>query len=472
MTSVATIARNVAVAASAGVLVLSGFGWWATDHYIGEVGHETIFADSSDPQSRPTVDPRAGDSLNILLVGSDTRDGLTDAQKESLHVGHLDYGLHTDTMELIHIGKDTSHISVVGFPRDSVVDIPQCKNPDTGKIAAPIRTRINEAFARGGGACMVKTVEKATGIHIDHYVEVSFVAFLGMVDALGGVDVCLAHPIKDNPKYTSLDLPAGKSTIQGTMALNFVRARHVDSDFGRIQRQQQFIASMFKKATSTELLTNPLKLNDFISAALKNTKVDETLDKQGILDLVSRVQGIKFSQIEFPKIPIESGAYTDPTTGQRDLVKWDDTGAQKLFDEIRADLPITATAAGKAPTATVDPSLVRVQVLNGTATSGLGAKASNALAAVGFKIAGKPTTATSTTATTVIRYDSTYTESVKTLAAAFPKATLTPVVGLGRTFEVIVGSDYTGVTKPKVVAPSTSSPAKDAVVASDVVCST
>jgi len=469
------IVRGAAVAASAGVLLFSGFGWWATDHYVGEVGHETVFAQDpsdTDPQARPTVDPAAGDSMNILLVVSDTRDGLTDAQKETLHVGHLDYGLHTDTMELIHIGKDTSHISVVGFPRDSVVDIPRCKDVNSGKWLSPIRTRINEAFARGGGACMVKTVENATGIHIDHYVEVSFVAFLGMVDALGGVDICLTKPLKDNQKYTGLDLPAGKSTIQGAMALNFVRARHIDSDFGRIQRQQQFIASMFKKATSTELLTNPLKLNDFISAALKNTKVDETLDKQAILDLAARVQGIKFSSIEFPKIPIANGAYTEPTTGQRDLVKWSDSGAQRLFNAIRTDTPITAEAAGKTAVATVSPGAIKVHVFNGTATAGLGKKVSDALAAQGYQIAQKPSTAPKTTyTTTIIRYDAQFTESVKTLAASFPGATLKAVTGLGRTFQVIVGSDYTALAKPKIASSGTKT-GIDANLASDAVCQT
>jgi LCP family protein required for cell wall assembly len=463
------IVRGVAVAASAGVLVFSTFGWWAADHYIGEVGHETVFGSDPgdpDPQARPTVDPAAGDSMNILLVGSDTRDGLTDQQKQDLHVGHLNYGLHTDTMELIHIGKDTSHISVIGFPRDSVVDIPKCTDPDTGAVHGAIRTRINEAFARGGGKCMVKTVENATGIKIDHYVEVSFVAFLGMVEAIGGVDVCLARPLKDNQKYTGLDLPAGRSTLQGAMALNFVRARHIDSDFGRIQRQQQFIASMFKKATSTALLTNPLKLNDFISAALKNTKVDETLDKQGILDLTARVAGIKFSSIEFPKIPITSGSYTEPTTGQRDLVKWDEAGAQKLFDEIKADLPITQQAAGKAPVATVAPGSIRVQVFNGTATPGLGKQVTTALAGLGYLTKTPKAAPTTTYTTTVIRYDASFTESVKTLAATFPGATLKAVPGLGRTFQVIVGSRYTGVTKPKV----STSAKTDAVVASDVVC--
>jgi len=316
----------------------------------------------------------------------------------------------------------------------------------------------------------VKTVQNATGIKIDHYVEVSFVAFLGMVDAIGGVDICLTHPLKDNQKYTGLDLPAGKSTIQGAMALNFVRARHVDSDFGRIQRQQQFIASMFKKATSTELLTNPSRLNDFISAALKNTKVDERLDKQGILDLVARVQGIKFNQIEFPKIPIANGAYTEPTTGQRDLVKWDDAGAQRLFSAIRSDTAITPEAAGKAAVATVSPGAIKIHVLNGTATTGLGKKVSSALAALGYRVAQQPSAANkSTYTTTIIKYDSSFTESLKTLAETFPRAKLQAVNGLGRTFQIIIGSDYTAVVKPKVASSATKT-GIDANLASDAVC--
>jgi LCP family protein required for cell wall assembly len=461
---------------SAGVLLVSGAGWWTTNHFDEQIQRTTVFSPTEDdpsPEARPTVDPRAGDSVNILVVGSDNRDGLSTAERRRLHVGYKDYGERTDTMMIVHIGKDTSHVTVVGLPRDSLVTIPAYKDRD-GVRHSEIRTRINEAFPRGGGRLMVKTVEQATGVHIDHYVEVNFRAFLGMVDALDGVDVCLAKPLKDNPKYTKLDLSAGRHTLKGAEALDFVRSRHIDSDFGRIQRQQQFITAMLQKATGTGVLTNPVKLNAFISSALENTKVDETLDRDALLDLAGRMQGVKFNAIEFPRIPIENAGYTDPTTGITSLVKWSDAGAERLFEAIRTDTPITASAKAAAKgsdeiAATVDPSGISVSVEDASGVAGTGKAVARSLDKIGYDVVGKPTTLGKTAAATVIRYDATYTETVKTLAATFPGAVLKPIPGLGRTIVVRVGSGYTGTTTPTIV--SASRTANGAIVASDTACS-
>ncbi|MFN8167552.1 MAG: LCP family protein [Candidatus Nanopelagicales bacterium] len=481
--STSSVARRVlqggVAVVSAGVLLVSAGGWWTTNHFNDQIQRTTVFSPTDDdpsPEARPTVDPRAGDSVNILVVGSDNRDGLSKAERRKLHVGQKDYGERTDTMMIVHIGKDTSHVSVVGLPRDSLVTIPAYKDSDGVKHAA-LRTRINEAFPRGGGRLMVKTVEQATGVHIDHYVEVNFRAFLGMVDALDGVDVCLVKPLKDNPKYTKLDLPAGKSTLRGATALDFVRSRHVDSDFGRIQRQQQFITAMLQKATNTGVLANPVKLNEFISSALKNTKVDETLDRDALLDLAGRMQGIKFNAIEFPRIPIEDAGYTDPVTGIRDLVKWSDSGAEKLFEAIRTDTPISASAKAAAKgsdavVATVPPSAIRVSVIDATGTAGTGKKALKALDKLGYQTVGPVTTSKKTYTNTVIRYDATFSETVKTLQLTFPGAVLKPVPGLGRTIQVVVGSGYTGVTKPKIKTLTGTAASIDSTIASDTACAT
>ncbi len=462
---------------SAGVLLVSAGGWWTTNHFDEQIQRTNVFSPTTDdpsPEARPTVDPRAGDSVNILVVGSDNRDGLSKAERTRLHVGQKDYGERTDTMMIVHIGKDTSHVSVVGLPRDSLVTIPAYKGTDGVRHGA-VDPRINEAVPRGGGRLMVKTVEQATGVHIDHYVEVNFRAFLGMVDALDGVDVCLVKPLKDNPKYTKLDLPAGRNTLRGAVALDFVRSRHIDSDFGRIQRQQQFITAMLQKATSTGVLVNPVALNEFIGSALKNTKVDETLDRDALLDLAGRMQGIKFSAIEFPRIPIEDANYTDPSTGVTSLVKWADAGAQRLFDEIRTDTPITASAKAAAAgselvAATVKPAAISVSVVDASGIAGTGAKVDAALDTFGFQVSGKARKASKPRAQTVIRFDATFSESVKTLQATFPGSVLRAVPGLGRTMEVLIGSDYVGVTKPKVRAVSDTS--AGATVASDTACTT
>ncbi|MEO6821148.1 MAG: LCP family protein [Candidatus Nanopelagicales bacterium] len=467
MSTAGRVLRVTAAGAAVGVLLVSSLGWWATNHYIGQIQHVDVFSGIA-ARDVPTIDPRAGDSMNILLVGSDSRAGLTPQQTETLHLGQGQYGINTDTMMIIHIGKDTSHITVVGLPRDSLVSIPECLDVNTGKVDPAHQDRINSAFGEGGGTCMVKTVEKATNIHIDHYVEVSFTAFLGMVNAVGGVPVCLSAPIKDDPRYTSLNLPAGRSVLTGTMALNFVRSRHVDDDFGRIRRQQQFISSMLHKALGLGVLLNPLKLNAFISAALTNTKVDSGLDRDTILSLAGRLQGISLDKIEFPKIPIANADYTIPGTSSGGYVTWDVDGSTKLFDEIRADLPITAEAAGKVTLPTTPTSSITVQVLNGSSTQGLGKTASAALGALGFNIAGPAQTAKHGVRTTVIRYDSVYSTSALTLAAALPYATLQPVTGLGSTLQVIVGPGYVAPTKPTVTPAAQNS--IQANVAANVIC--
>ncbi len=208
---------------------------------------------------------------------------------------------------------------------------------------------------------------------------------------------------------------------------------------------------------------------------MKNTKVDETLNRDALLDLAGRMQGIKFNAIEFPRIPIEDAGYTDPTTGITSLVKWADAGAQRLFEAIRTDTPITASAKAAAKgsdaiAATVDPSAITVSVEDASGIAGTGKAVAKALDKIGYRVDGKPTTRAKVATATVIRYDATYTETVKTLAATFPGAVLKSIPGLGRTIEVRVGSGYTGVTTPTIV--SASKAANGAVVASDTVCST
>jgi LCP family protein required for cell wall assembly len=138
-------------------------------------------------------------------------------------------------MMLVHIGGDLGTVSVVSIPRDSLVTIPAHTGPD-GVAISEHQGKINSAFATGGPAVTVQTVELATGLTVDHYVEVNFAGFLSMVDAVGGVDVCLETALQD--ELSGLDLPAGRQTISGPQALAYVRARYIDNDFGRSERQQ------------------------------------------------------------------------------------------------------------------------------------------------------------------------------------------------------------------------------------------
>ena len=185
-------------------------------------------------------------ALNILVVGSDQRDG--------------NAGERTDTIMLVHLSAKRNDAAVISFPRDSLVQLPACRSQEGRPGQRRHRGMINASFNFGGIGCTWKTIETLTGIHIDHFVKVDFTGFKEMVDAIGGVDLCIPEPIRD--KYVQLDLPAGWQTLQGEQALGYVRARYSlgdGSDIGRIQRQQNFIAAMAKKAISAETLTNPFR---------------------------------------------------------------------------------------------------------------------------------------------------------------------------------------------------------------------
>jgi LCP family protein required for cell wall assembly len=438
--------RIAAAVASATVLLSSGVAWAGVNKINGEVKRIDIAglsAASDDSGHTP--------AMTILVVASDSREGITRAQAAQLHLGTADYGKpRTDTMMLVHIGADAGDVSVVSLPRDTLATIPAYTD-DKGKKHSAHQAKLNAAFEAGGAALMVKTVEQLTAVPINHYVEINFNGFLQMVDAVDGVDVCLPQAMKD--KKSGLNLPAGRQTITGPQALAYVRARYVDptADLGRMKRQQKFVASLMKKAMSAGTLLNPVRLNDFLSAVAGSITMDSGLDRDQVLALADRLKGTNPGSIAFLTVPISG---SKDVKGVGNVLMWDRAEATQLFSAIAQDKPIVkATTAAASPTVTVAPSAVRVKVLNGTSTAGLGGKAADDLAAVGFAIAGPAANAPAQVgATTVVRYDPKYDQSAKTVAAALPGATLTAVPGLGRTIQVTVGTSYNGATKVKVAA--------------------
>ncbi len=491
------VLRGTAAVAAAAVLGLSVTGYAAARKYDSKIQRVQVFAGLQQPNRPEAAAVTSLEPMNFLLVGIDNRAGLTAKQRSQWHLGSGDYGNQTDTIMIIHIGRDAQHVTVVGLPRDSLVTIPAHTAPD-GTQRGESQDRINAAFTIGGAALTVKTVEQATGIHIDHYIGVSLLGFVNMVDAVDGVEVCLTEPVKDNPKYTALDLPAGKSNIRGRMALSFVRARHVGTDFGRMARQQQFMASLLKKATSLGIMSNPIKLDAFVSAAAESLVVDETLDRSSLVDLAQKLSSVKLDQIEFAKLPIASDNYTIPGTDRSEFVTWGEPGSKEIFNAIATDTPLvvkrtiptatpsaspsesaspTPTPTPSAPVVSRPPSTITVHVLNGSGIAGLGTKASEELTAFGFKVPQAAGLAKgSGRANTLIRYDSTLRAgAVQTLRNAFPDAELQSVQGLGVTTEITVGSGFTDVIDPSVMsvpsataAPSSSASGAQAVAPRDI----
>jgi LCP family protein required for cell wall assembly len=422
----------LAVVVSAAVFTTSVGGWLVFTHYTGKILHIPGLTLAGSDATGP---------LNILVVGSDSRVGLTKKQQRQLHTGGVAVasGHRSDTMMLVHVSGDRKWATVVSLPRDSYVTIPAYTD-STGHKHPAQKNKLNAAFAFGGAPLLIKTVQDATGITIDHYVEVGFAGVVNVVNAVGGVDVCLPNAVDDHK--SGLRLPAGKSHIYGDMGLAFVRARYIDprADLGRMQRQQEFIGSMFKEVTSAQTLLNPLKLNALLNAVLSSVHTDDGLNHDEVLALVNSLRTLRPSSVRFLTVPLSNVAYNaGPSVGE--AVLWNKTAANDLFTKINDDQPLVKPGAKVRPT--VPPSQISVKVLNGSSTSGLAAQAGDDLSAVGFVIAAPAGNASSSDATTtVVKYDPRWSESLKTLKAAFPDAQFEATPNLGGTFTVIVGSDY------------------------------
>jgi LCP family protein required for cell wall assembly len=441
-------ARLLATIFAAVILLGSGAAWATVRHYAGQVQRIEAFAD--DRQT-----PGAGEPLTFLVVGSDSREGLTDKQIRKFHTGWDVYGQRTDTMMIVHIGRDGS-VNVVSLPRDTKATIPAHTSTD-GTPAEETVGKLNSAYAFGGAPLLVESVEGLTGLHIDHYVEVNFAGFVKMVNALGGVEVCTPTDIYDPP--SGLTLPAGKSTLKGRDALAYVRARQFDptADIGRMKRQQAFVASMVHKASSSAVLLNPAQANEFVTAILSHMKVDANLDNGQVMELTRRMAQVNPSKVTFRTVPVVG----EESMGEiGNVVVWDEVGAGDIFTALKNDEPIPEKPS--APKVDVAPESISVQLLGSGTTA---TQAYEDFQAAGYSVyAPVPGSLTTTT----IEYDPGYDVSLKTLQAALPGATSVEVPGLGATFRVTIGSDYAGLQTVSVKDPTAPERVK---TAADDLCS-
>ncbi|WP_099053678.1 LCP family protein [Streptomyces leeuwenhoekii] len=397
--------------------------------------------------------PRAGHGMNVLLVGTDGRDRITTQERRRYRLGGEPCHC-TDTIMIVHISADRERASVVSLPRDSYAVTPTYTDAATGQRQGGRPLRLNAAYAEGGPQLTVRTVEAMTRVKIDHYLEIDFTSFMKTVDVLGGVRVCTPRPLKDG--YTGLDLPAGTHTLSGGQALQYVRARHLDgaSDLGRMQRQQQFLAALIDRATSSGILLNPLKFRDMTRAVLGSVRADKGFGTDELLALGRAMRNFSPSSSEFATVPIEQMGYAVKGVGS--TLKWDAAKAERLFRALREDKPLAAhrPRGGPVPDVPVEPRHIRVQVENGTHTAGLGRRVDAALAAAGFGTTGMPVNAADRSVRrTVVAYDPRWDRSARSLAAALPGSELRPVAGLGPTLKVIAGTDFTGVREVRAEQP-------------------
>jgi LCP family protein required for cell wall assembly len=270
--------------------------------------------------------------LNVLVMGSDSRDC------EGCNIDNLTGGgQRSDTTILFHLSADRERAYGISIPRDLIVNRPDCEDEDGNTIPGADGVMWNEAFSVGGPACTIQQVEQLTGIPMDHYVVVDFEGFKGMVDAIGGVEVCIPEPIVD-PAH-GINIEAGTRKIKGAEALNYVRERYVvgnGSDIGRMKRQQAFIASMAHQVVTAGTLARPDHLVGFLNAATKSLTVDNGLGSiVKLAKLGGQFQGIGLDNIQFITIP----NIPDPSDPNR--LVWKQPEAKNVWDKIAHDEPLT-----------------------------------------------------------------------------------------------------------------------------------
>lgn len=374
-------------------------------------------------------------ATNILLLGSDTREG-----QSGPHIGHAS-GARSDTTVLLHLSEGREKATLVSIPRDSWVDIPSCKS-DGGGTTGPQTNRFNTAYSIGGPACTIKTVESLTDVYVDHFVVVDFAGFQRMIDAMDGVDVCVEEAVQDSK--SGLNLPAGHSEVGGRQALAFARARYSlgdGSDLSRIDRQQALMSAMIRKVKSTELLLNPKRLYSFLDAATKSITTDPGLASlNDMRKLAMSVKGMQTGQVRFVTVPNYIRA--DEAT-----VAWDDS-ADDLWEALREDGPLpgekTPTTGKKERPLTVDPSRVKVTVLNGSGEPGLAGTAAEDLKQAGFTVTGVGNADTFDYEHSVVRHDGAA-EPARTLTSAVQGAEAETTPTGGDSLELVLGKDYAGV---------------------------
>ncbi|MFJ5276841.1 LCP family protein [Streptomyces parvulus] len=314
-----------------------GVGWAVYAKLSGNItSDEAAAAELAQyERERPTALVRG--AQNVLLIGSDSRAGDGNAR-----YGRDSGTERSDTTILLHLAAGRDRATAVSLPRDLMVDVPGCRGRD-GSRTEPVFAQFNYAFAAGGSACSIRTVEKLTGIRVDHHVVVDFQGFKKMVDALDGVEVCLREPVDD--KDAGLRLPAGRVTLDGEQALGYVRARKSlgdGSDTDRMDRQQRFLGALVNKVQSNGVLLNPVKLYPVLDAATSSLTTDPNLASlRGLYDLVRGLRDVPTERVQFLTVPRE--AYSgDPNRDQ--LVQPD---AGRLFARLRTDEAVTIAAPAR-----------------------------------------------------------------------------------------------------------------------------
>ncbi|GAA2309864.1 LCP family protein [Streptomyces hawaiiensis] len=279
--------------------------------------------------------PEAGEGTNYLIVGSDSRKGMSAEEKKKLHTGSAE-GKRTDSMMILHTGDGAP--TLVSLPRDSNVTIPSFKGSDSGKFYAATgrQTKLNAAYAEDGPELLVRTVEANTGLHIDHYVEIGFAGFANIVDAVGGVEMDIPQDIKDTK--SGANFKKGTQTLNGEQALAFVRTRYAlaGSDLDRTKNQQKFLSALANQVATPSTVLNPFKLYPTMSAGLDTLVVDKDMSLFDLASMFWAMKGVSGGEGKSMNMPIAGN------TSNGNL-QWDTAKVKTLVSELKNDEKVTVS---------------------------------------------------------------------------------------------------------------------------------
>ncbi|WET80547.1 LCP family protein [Amycolatopsis sp. QT-25] len=464
--------RGVKVVFSLVSITILALTWWGWQ-FIGDPskGFATtnIFEDNGHPPAKPL-----DGAIDILLVGQDSR---TDAQGnplprevlDMLHAGVSDGERQTDTMILVHIPQDGKKAVAISFPRDSWVEITggfgkhklnsayvYAYNDTSKTLQQQGNSDLKDVDAKAkdaGRKNLIATLEKFIGKPkmIDRYAEVNLSSFYEITKAIGGVEVCLNNAVKE--KKSGVDLPAGKSTVEGVQALAFVRQRYElqNGDLDRIARQQAFLSGLANKVLSSDVLVNPAKIADLIEAVKKSVVLSAGWD---LPEFAAQMRGLTSGNVQFHTIPTQG----DAIIGGAAVLRVDPAQVQAEVSRLTAD--------GEAAPTSTSPTVpgaeaVTVEIFDGSGSPTLATETRNFLQSKGFKLA--PDTKLSTRNSTVVRHapgDEAALALIKQAFGTAVQAEADRAVAPGKV-RVLLGKDFKGATPPSAPA-KTSTPAKPA----------
>ncbi|MFF9060139.1 LCP family protein [Streptomyces sp. NPDC014882] len=278
--------------------------------------------------------PEGGEGTNFLIVGSDSREGMSAEEKKALHTGSAE-GKRTDSMMILHTGSNGD--TLISLPRDSDVEIPSFVGSESGKRYAGTgrHTKLNAAYAMDGPELLVRTIEFNTGLHIDHYVEIGFAGFANIVDAVGGVEIDIPQDIKDTK--SGADLKKGKQTLDGEESLAFVRTRYAlaGSDLDRTKNQQKFLAALANQVATPGTVLNPFKLYPTMSAGLDTLIVDKDMGLYDLGSMFFAMKGVNGGDGTSMNMPISG------STGGN--LVWDKAKVKQLVSQLKNDEKVTVS---------------------------------------------------------------------------------------------------------------------------------